>query len=315
MDLKVENFDIQKTFNSFNTVQKIAPVGQYAKGKFSTNLDNLHLALNDKMEPDMNTISAKGNFKTDNVSVTGFPPFVKLGEALKKEELKNLQVQNMNVFYAIKDGRIVMDPFDTKINNIPVNISGSTGFDQTIDYKWKMDVPKNLFGGAAAGALDDLLKKANDKAGTNIAAGDKVKVNVLFGGTVTKPTVSTSLKEEAGKAVETVTTAVVNKAIDKAAEEAQKILDEAKAQCEKQKTEAAANADKTKADAYAAADALVEQAANPIAKIAAKKAAEKAKQEADKKVQKILDDAEAACQKKMAEAQAKADAKAAESKK
>jgi hypothetical protein len=315
MNLRVENFDIQKTFSSFNTVQKLAPVGQYAKGKFSTTLENLHLALNEKMEPDMGTISATGNFKTDKVSVGGFPPFVKLGDALKMEQLKNMDVSNMNVNYTIKDGRITMQPFDTKINNIPANISGSTGFDQTIDYKWKMDVPKNLFGGSAAGALDDLLKKANDKAGTNLAAGDKIKVNILFGGTVTKPTVSTSLKEETTKAIETATTAVVNKAIDKANEEAQKILEEAKAQCDKSKAEAQANADKTKQDAYAAADQLVEQASNPIAKIAAKKAAEKAKQEADKKVQKILDDAEANCQKRMADAQAKADAKAAEGKK
>ena len=35
LNLKVENFDIQETFKSFNTVQKLAPVGQYAKGKFS----------------------------------------------------------------------------------------------------------------------------------------------------------------------------------------------------------------------------------------------------------------------------------------
>lgn len=221
----------------------------------------------------------------------------------------------MNVFYAIKDGRVVMDPFDTKINNIPVNITGSTGFDQSIEYKWKMQVPKSMFGGAASGALDDLLKKANEKAGTNMAAGDKINVNVLFGGTVTKPTVSTSLKEDATKAVSTVTTQAVNTAIDKAAEEAKRILDEAKAQCEKQKAEAQANAEKQKHDLYASADKLVEEAANPIAKIAAKKAAEKAKQEADKKVQKIIDDAEANCQKKMADAQAKADAKAAESKK
>jgi hypothetical protein len=315
MNLKVENFDIQKTFNSFNTVQKLAPVGQYAKGKFSTTLENFNIVMNDKMEPDMNTIKAKGNLKTDKVNVGGFPPFVKLGEALKMEQLKSMDVSNLNVNYVIKDGRVTMDPFDTKINNIPANISGSTGFDQTIDYKWKMEIPKSTFGGAASGALDDMLKKANEKAGTNMAVGDKIKVTALFGGTVMKPTVSTGLKDDAKNVAATVTTQVVNNAIDKANEEAQKILEEAKAQCEKQKAEAQAQADKQKQDGYAAADQLVEQAANPIAKIAAKKAAEKAKQEVDKKVQKIVDDAEARCVKQLEEAKAKADAKAAENKK
>ncbi|MBA2613304.1 MAG: membrane assembly protein AsmA [Bacteroidetes bacterium] len=315
LNLKVDNFDIQETFKSFNTVQKLAPVGQYAKGKFSATLENFNTSLNDKMEPDLNAVKANGTFKTDKVNVGGFPPFMKLGDVLKMEQLKNMQVDNLLVNYQIKDGRVIMAPFDTKISNIPANISGSTGFDQTIDYKWKMEIPKAMFGGAANSALTGLLAQGNAAAGTNVAVGDKIKVTALFGGTVMKPEIKTSLKDDAKSTIATVTTQVVNNAIDKAAEEAQKILDDAKAQCEKQKAEAQANADKSKADGYAEADKLVEQAGNPIAKIAAKKAAEVAKKKVDEKVQKIVTDAEAKCQQTIADAQAKAAAKAAESKK
>ncbi len=315
LNLKVENFDIQETYKSFATIQKMAPVGQYAKGKFTATLENFNTSLNDKMEPDLNAVKANGTFKTDKVNVSGFPPFMKLGEALKIEQLKSMDINNLVVQYQIINGRIVMAPFDTKVNNMPVNISGSTGFDQTIDYKWKLEMPKTMFGGAAADALTGLLNQANAKAGTNMAVGDKIKVTALFGGTVMKPTIKTSLKEDATNAVATVTTQVLNNAIDKAAEEAKKILEDAKAQCEKSKAEAQANAERSKQEGYASADALVEQAGNPIAKAVAKKAAEKAKQEVDKKVQKIVDDAEAKCKSQIAEAQAKADAKAAESKK
>lgn len=315
LNLKVDNFDIQETFKSFNTVQKLAPVGQYAKGKFTATLNNFNTSLNDKMEPDLNAVKANGVFKTDKVSVGGFPPFAKLGDALKIEQLKNMEINNLVVNYQIKDGRVVMEPFDTKINNIPTNISGSTGFDQTIDYKWKMAIPKAMFGGAANSALTGLLAQANSAAGTNLSVGDKINVTALFGGTVTKPEIKTSLKDDAKSVVATVTTQVLNAGIDKANAEAQKILEDAKAQCEKQKTEAQANAEKSKQDGYAQADALVEAAGNPIAKIAAKKAAEVAKKKVDEKVQKTLDDAEAKCVKSLEEAKVKADAKAAESKK
>jgi hypothetical protein len=315
LNLKVDNFDIQETFKTFNTVQKLAPIGQYAKGKFTATLENFNTSLNDKMEPDLNAVHAKGVFKTNSVNVGGFPPFVKLGDALKIEQLKSMDVTNLNVNYQIENGRVVMAPFDTKINNVPTNISGSTGFDQTIDYKWKMQIPNAMFGGAANSALTGLLAQANSAAGTNLAVGEKINVTALFGGTVTKPTVKTSLKDDAKSAVATVTTQVLNNAIDKANAEAQKILEEAKAQCEKQKAEAQANAEKSKQDGYAQADALVEQASNPIAKIAAKKAADAAKKKVDEKVQKIIDDAEAKCFKSLEEAKQKADAKAAESKK
>ena len=315
LNLKVENFDIQETFKAFNSVQKLASVGQYAKGKFTATLQNFNTSLNDKMEPDLNAVKADGVFKTDKVNVGGFPPFMKLGETLKIEQLKNMEVSNLLVNYQIKDGRVVMAPFDTKISNVPTNISGSTGFDQTIDYKWKMAIPKSMFGGAANSALTSLLAQGNAAAGTNITAGDKVNVTALFGGTVMKPTVKTSLKDEAKSTVATVTTQALNAGIDKALVEAQKILDDAKAKCEQSKAEAQATADKTKQDGYAEADKLVEQAGNPLAKIAAKKAAEVAKKKVDEKVQKIVDDAEAKCMKSLEEAKVRADAKAAESKK
>ncbi len=315
LNLKIDNFDIQNTFKTFNTVQKLAPAGQYAKGAFSATLENFKTSLNEKMEPDLGSIDAHGVFKTSKVNVGGFPPFVKLGDALKIEQLKNMDVTNINLKYFIKNGRLNIEPFETKINAITTNISGSTGLDQTIDYKWKLEIPRAMFGGAANSALSGLMSQANAAAGTNVNLGEKINVTALFGGTVTNPTVKTSLKDDTKSAVATVTTQALNAGIDKAAEEAQKILDDAKAQCERSKADAQANADKAKQEGYAQADQLVEQAGNPIAKMAAKKAAEVAKKKVDEKVQKIIADAETKCQQSIEEAKTKAAAKAAESKK
>ncbi len=315
LNLKVENFDIQQSFKTFNTVQKLAPAAEYAKGLFTATLENFKVGLNEKMEPDLSTVNARGTFKTNAVSVGGFPPFVKLGEALKLEQLKNVDVKNLSLDYFIKDGRINFKPFTTKIANIPANIEGSTGLDQTIDYKWKMEVPRAMFGAGANSVVNGLLGQANAAAGTNLQLGEKINVTALFGGTVTKPTIKTGLKDEAKSAVATVTTQALNTAINKAQEEAQKILDDAKVQVDKLKADAQTLADKTRTEGYAAADKLVEEANNPIAKIAARKAAEVAKKEVDKKVQKALDESDARANKILEDAKAKADAKANEAKK
>jgi vacuolar-type H+-ATPase subunit H len=271
--------------------------------------------MNDKMEPDLNSVKAFGVFKTNKVVVGGFPPFVKLGEALKMDQLKSTEVTNLNLNYKLVDGRLVVEPFTTKIANINTNISGSTGIDQTIDYKWKMEIPKAMFGGAANSALTGLLNQANAAAGTNMQVGEKINVTALFGGTVMKPTVKTSLKEDTQSAVATATTQVVNTAIDKANEEAQKILDEARAKCDKMNAETAANIEKTKQEGYAAADKMVTDETNPLKKMAAKKLAEEAKKKVDQKCQKMQEESNAKCQKMLDDAKAKADAKAAENKK
>lgn len=310
MNFKVDNFDIQKTFNAFNTVQKLAPIGKYAKGMFTATLENFKADLDSKMEPILSSIHGNGVLKTNSVEVSGFEPFVKLADALKIQKLKNLTIQNVNADYEFKDGRVALrNPVKVKIDKISADITGSTGFDQTIDYNWKMDVPTEMFGSQANTMVAGLLGQASSAAGTNISMPKSVKVNVGFGGTVTKPTVKTGMK--GGEAGTTVKDQLVNTAKDKANEEAQKILADAQAQVDKIKAETQATVDKLKADGYAEADKLVEQASNPLAKIAAKKAAELAKKEVDKKAQKVLDESDARCNKILEDAKAKSAAAAA----
>jgi vacuolar-type H+-ATPase subunit H len=311
MNFKVDNFDIQKTFAAFNTVQKIAPIGQYAKGMFTATLENFKADLDQSMSPILSSLHGNGVFKTASVSVGGFPPFVKLGEALKIEQLKNLDIQNVVADYEFKDGRISLrNPVKVKVNKIDAEITGSTGFDQTIDYNWKMDIPTEMFGSQANSMVSGLLGQANTAAGTNLTVPKNIKVNVGFGGTVMKPTIKTGMKNDGKSTTEAVKEQVVTAVKDKANEEAQKILADAQAQVDKIRAEAQAASEKVKAEGYAAADKQVDDVKNPIAKIAAKKAAEVAKKQVDKSAQKVLDEAEVKCQKILEDAKTKSAAAA-----
>ncbi|MES2762372.1 MAG: AsmA-like C-terminal region-containing protein [Bacteroidota bacterium] len=311
LSFKVDNFDIQKTFAAFNTVQKLAPIGQYAKGMFTATLENFKADLDGKMEPILSSLHGNGVFKTSSVSIGGFPAFVKLGEALKIEQLKNLNIQNVMAEYEFKDGRVnLRKPVNVKIDKINAEITGSTGFDQTIDYNWKMDVPTEMFGAQANSMVGNLLGQANAAAGTNVSMPKNIKVNVGFGGTVMKPTVKTGTKADGKSTTEAVKEQVVTAVKDKANEEAQKILADAQAQVDKLKADAQAASDKLKTEGYAAADKQVEDVKNPIAKIAAKKAAEVAKKEVDKQAQKVLDEAEVKSHKILEDAKVKSAAAA-----
>ena len=309
LSFKVENFDIQKTFAAFNTVQKLAPIGQYAKGMFTATLENFKADLDQTMSPILSTLHGNGVFKTSSVAVGGFPAFVKLGEALKIEQLKNLNIQNVMAEYEFKDGRVnLRNPVKVKIDKIDAEITGSTGFDQTIDYNWKMTVPTEMFGVQANNMVAGLLGQASSAIGTTVSMPKTVKVNVGFGGTVMNPTVKTGTK--AGEAGASIKDQAVTAVKDKANEEAQKILADAQAQVEKLKADAQVASDKLKAEGYAAADKQVEDVKNPIAKIAAKKVAELAKKEVDKQAQKVLDEAEVRSQKILEDAKARSAAEA-----
>lgn len=307
-DVDVAGFDIPKTFNAFNSVKKLAPIGKYAKGKFSTQL-KFKTNLDQHMSPDMKTLTGGGKLQTANVIVEGFEPINKLADALKQEKYKNLTFENVNATYEFRDGRVYVDEMPIKSGNISGTVKGSTGFDQTIDYTWNLEIPLSEFGAQANAAAGGLVDQLNKHTGGNIKLGDKVKVKANFGGTVTKPTVSTDFLNSKQSGKEQVKDKGVDMAKDKAKEEADKIMSDAQAQSNQIKADAKALADKTKVDGYAAIDKNILDINNPIAKMAAKAAAPSAKAEVDKKAQQILDEANKKADDIMTKAKAESDKK------
>jgi uncharacterized protein involved in outer membrane biogenesis len=317
-DLNINNFDIQKSFDAFNTVQKLAPVSKYAKGKFSTSLNDLVGTLNEKMEPDLNSLTGGGNLKTSSVIIEGFEPFVKLGDALKMDKLKKTEFKDINLNYKFKDGRLNVEPFKTKVSDVSAEISGSTGFDQTIDYKWDLEIPTKALGSQANSLMQGLMGKANAATGANISVPDKIKATALISGTITKPVIKTGMKEamkdvkneliDQGKQLlEEKKQEVIADVKNKAAEEAQKLLAEAQKQADKVKEEAARLADKIRTEGNKQADDLASKGSNFLEKAANKKIAEKLRKETEEKAQKVQNEGNAKADKIMEEARAKAD--------
>jgi hypothetical protein len=250
--------------------------------------------------------------------VEGFEPVNKLADVLKQEKYKKLSMQDVNVSFEFINGRVHVKETPVKIGATTAKIKGSTGFDQTIDYIWDLEIPRSEFGSQANAATGSLLDKINKQAGTNVKLAEKVNVKVLFGGTVTKPTVKADLasminkaeiKEAVKEQVKEVITKVVDDAKEKARAEADKILRDAQEKADKLKADAKVLADKTREEGYAAIDKTISQANNPFAKKAAELAAPAAKKEVDKKVQKILDEANAQADGVLQKARVEADNK------
>ncbi len=299
-DIDIADFDIPKTFQTFNTVQKLAPIGKYAKGKFGTQL-KFTTTLDAHMEPDMKMLSGGGKLNTTNVVVEGFEPINKLADALKQPKYKKMTFENINASYHFNNGRVEVDEMPVKMGAVSATVKGSTGFDQTIDYTWNLEMPMSELGSQANVAAGSLVSQLNKAAGTSLKLSDKIKVKALFGGNATQPTVKVmpmgaestqDVKEQVKEQVKEVITQTIDNAKEKARAEADKIMKDAQAQAAKIKADAQALADKTRAEGYAAVDKTVTDAKNPIAKNAAKLAAPAAKKEVDKKVAAILAEAD-----------------------
>jgi uncharacterized protein involved in outer membrane biogenesis len=137
----VKDLDIEETVKYAETVQKMAPIAKTCKGRFSTDM-TMTCELDQQMMPVMNSLTGGGTLRTKSVRVDGFQPLVDIAKALKVQEIQNTTLQDVAFTYRFKDGRMITDPFDVKIDRIKARVGGSTAFaDQAIDYDMTAKVP------------------------------------------------------------------------------------------------------------------------------------------------------------------------------
>ncbi len=301
-DLSINRFDIPAAFNTFTTIQKFVPIAKNATGRFSSDL-TFRTLLGPDMMPVLSSINASGKLTSDQIAINQSATLTKLSEALNTDKYKTLTLNNLNLSFEIKDGRISVSPFETHLGNTDFIIAGDQGLDQTMNFIISMNIPRSVLGGSANKLISELTSKASAK-GVTIEPGQTISLDALVGGTVTDPKVSLNIKESLGSAKEMIknqvkeqisqkTEEIKTEAKQKVSAEAQKIIAQAEQEAEKIKEAAAKAADAVREQANANADKIISEAADKpkFAKDIAKKAADKVRKEGEDKASKIINEA------------------------
>jgi len=189
----VKGLDVQKTFYAFNTVQKLMPVGKFVDGKLTSQL-TMTGNLGENMYPDLNTLSGDGNLLLVEGLLKKFEPLDKLAQTLHVDQLKEVAIKDLKTYFSFKNGRVVVNPFKVKVKDIDMEMGGSHGFDQSLDYAINVKLPRSLAGGQANALVNNLVTQVNSK-GIPVKLSDIVSVNVKMGGTIANPVLKTDLKD------------------------------------------------------------------------------------------------------------------------
>ncbi|WP_461790003.1 AsmA-like C-terminal region-containing protein [Pedobacter sp.] len=217
IDFGMEKVDIQQAFNAFNTVKLLTPIAQYAKGSFSTNL-KFNSDLDDKMMPIYSSLNAEGLANIIQAVVDGFEPVNKLANTLGVAELKKVEVNDLKTKFSVEDGRLKVAPFNIKVKGITMNVQGSNGIDQTMDYDLVLNVPRAMLGSKANDLANSALANLNGKLGTNVSVGETIKINADLMGTFLKPSIKLKYGAGEGSASNAAKAAVTQVVEEKKAE-------------------------------------------------------------------------------------------------
>ena len=185
----LNNIGFAQAYKELDMVKKLAPIFSNLKGDFSGSI-KVDTELNDQMSPVVQTLNGSGSLSTKDLSLSDVQFINIVADIVKKPSLKETKVKDLNLDFTIKDGRVTTKPFDIKMGDYVMNLSGTTGLDQTIDYKGKITLP------ASAGVVS--------KLGT---------VDMTIGGTFTSPKVGIDMESLAKQAAQQAASGLIDKLV------------------------------------------------------------------------------------------------------
>ncbi len=254
-DIELKEISFTEIFSQVKTLQKIAPIFDQATGKFNSKL-SLNTDLQQDMMPILASIISNGSLNTSTVAIKDVTAMTELAKTLKLDNLAKMVLRDIALMFTIKDGRLQTNPFNIKLGDYAMNLGGSTGLDQTIDYSGKFRMPDKM----------NLGKFQN--------------IGFKIGGTFKKPSIQldlantlTSIVEEEKTKVMAKADSVKNAALDKGREAREKALAEAQKRADVILEQARLQGERLIHTAQVRSDSLVAKTTNPIARELAKKGA------------------------------------------
>ncbi|MCD0467955.1 AsmA-like C-terminal region-containing protein [Flavobacterium sp. ENC] len=201
MNLGFNQVDIAQTFTQLDMMKKIAPLAGIINGKLNSTI-KLNGNLDAKeLTPDLKSLSGDllGQLLSTTINSKNSTVLNSLTSNIKFLDASKLNLNDLKMALTFDNGKVNVKPFDIKYQDIKITVGGTHGFDQTMNYNLKLDVPAKYLG-TEANALIAKMSPAD------AAKLDNIPVNAMITGNFSNPKISTDMKS----AVSSLTTQLVN---------------------------------------------------------------------------------------------------------
>lgn len=261
MKAEVKDASFERTFDELDLVRRMVPLFEKTGGNYSLSLDLSGRMLQD-LSIDYPSLNATGELRSGNIELGNLGIYSQLASSVGNGKLPASTAKNLVVKFSIANGRLTTQPFDLKLGNTNLNISGSTGLDQTIDYTAQITLPSEK---------SSVLER----------------LNVKIGGTFSSPKITVDVAEAARQAASNLADQAIQQLTG-----SESVNEELARQAERLIEEAQKAGQKLVEAAQQQRQGLIDKASGPLAKLAAEKAGDLLVKEAEKQAANLVAEAQ-----------------------
>ena len=145
--LDVQQLQIQKAFRALDLFQALVPVASAMEGRFSSQLA-VAGDLTADFRPDLTSLTGEvlAEVLAANMKADRLPVLEKLNSSFNFFDLNKLDLRGAKTALAFEKGKVRVKPFGFKYEDIAIRVEGGHGFDRSLNYQLKLDVPAKYLG-------------------------------------------------------------------------------------------------------------------------------------------------------------------------
>jgi hypothetical protein len=189
MDLALNAVNIAESFTQLDMLKSIAPIANTINGKLNSTI-KLSGDLTNDMTPNLKTISGDlfGQLLNTSVNQQNSQLLSSLSNNVKFLDVSKLNLNDVKAALSFKDGKVALKPMQLKYQDIGIEVGGTHGFDQKMNYDVKFDVPAKYLGTEVTNLLSKLTPAEQQKI-------ESIPVTANLTGSFSQPNVRTDMKQ------------------------------------------------------------------------------------------------------------------------
>ncbi|WP_452219261.1 hypothetical protein [Lacinutrix undariae] len=140
MDIKANNFNIEKGYNSMELFKELAPAAAQASGVVSVDY-NLSGTLDHEMTPVLSALKGGGVLKVHSVKFDGYKLLGRISEKSGFDALNDPKVSEITIKSTVNNNVLELERFKFKVRPFKLRVEGQTTLDGEMSLKMRIGLP------------------------------------------------------------------------------------------------------------------------------------------------------------------------------